>query len=86
VYSVAFEKSGRLVQASGNQTLLEAAQDAGIALPFSCAMGGCAECKTRVLCGDTVMMEPNCLSDEEHEQGWVLACVCKPRGAVELDA
>lgn len=86
IYSVAFDRSGKLLQVSGNSTLLEAAQDAGIPLPFSCAMGGCAECKTRVIRGETVMLEPNCLSEEERAQGWVLACVCKARSAVELDA
>ena len=62
------------------QTLLEAGLAAGLDMPYSCAMGGCAACKVRLERGAVVMREPNCLSESEREQGWVLACVASPTG------
>ncbi|MBX3249059.1 MAG: ferredoxin--NADP reductase [Myxococcales bacterium] len=56
------------------QTLLEAGLAAGLPMPFSCAMGGCAACKVRLVEGDVVADEPNCLTDDERAEGYVLAC------------
>ena len=67
------------------QTLLEAGLAAGMPMPFSCAMGGCAECKCRVIEGSVAMEEPNCLTPDEREQGYVLACVSRPRTTVKLE-
>ncbi len=56
-------------------TLLEAGLAAGATMPFSCAMGGCAACRVKVVEGQVVMEEPNCLTAEERAEGYVLACV-----------
>ncbi|MEZ4328081.1 MAG: ferredoxin--NADP reductase [Polyangiales bacterium] len=66
------------------QTLLDAAVAAGEPMPFSCAMGGCGACKMVCLDGEVVMEEPNCLSDDERAQGYVLTCVGRPCGPVTL--
>lgn len=60
------------------QTLLEAGLAAGLALPYSCAMGGCAACKVELEQGAVIMREPNCLSPRERAAGYVLACVANP--------
>ena len=69
-----------LVLVAGGRTVLEAALDAGVAMPFSCAMGGCGACKVKLAAGDLEMEEPNCLSAEERAAGYVLACVARPSG------
>lgn len=66
------------------QTLLEAATESGVALPFSCQLGGCGACKVHLSEGDVVMEEPNCLSARERAEGLVLSCVGRPKGAVKL--
>jgi ferredoxin-NADP reductase len=73
---VTFAASGRRVTARPGQTILQAGLEAGIDLPFSCTMGGCGACKIRKSGGEVVMSEPNCLSDQEREEGYVLACCC----------
>ncbi|HRE89114.1 MAG TPA: 2Fe-2S iron-sulfur cluster binding domain-containing protein [Myxococcota bacterium] len=67
------------------QTLLEAGLQAGVAMPFSCTMGGCGACRVKLV-GDVVHDEPNGVSSEERAAGWVFACVARPMGpcAVEL--
>jgi ferredoxin len=37
-------------------------------------MGGCGACKLHKTEGTVVMSEPNCLSDNEREAGYILAC------------
>lgn len=67
------------------KTVLEAALAAGVAMPFSCAMGGCAACKCTVVSGEMQMDEPNCLTDEEKAAHQVLTCVGRPMGDVTLE-
>jgi ring-1,2-phenylacetyl-CoA epoxidase subunit PaaE len=74
----------RLTVAAG-ETLLEAGLRAGAALPFSCALGGCGACKGRLVDGDVAMQEPNCLTQKERAQGYVLCCVARPRSAVTIE-
>jgi ferredoxin-NADP reductase len=66
-----------LVVAPGD-TLLEAGLAAGAPMPFSCAMGGCAACRVRLVDGDVMMDEPNCLTADERRDGWILTCVARP--------
>ncbi len=86
VYPITFAESGRTVTPEPGQTLLEAGLDAGIALEYSCTMGGCGACKVRVTKGTPVMDEPNCLLEEEKKDGYVLACVCYADSELEVEA
>ncbi len=73
------------VLVAGGKTVLEAALDAAIDMPFSCAVGGCGTCRVKVASGSIAQDEPNCLSEEEAEQGYVLACVSRPTSACTLE-
>lgn len=71
--------SGKLFPASQGQTLLEAAEGAGVIMPYSCRTGRCSSCKVKVQSGDFHAMQPELgLSPEERSAGWVLGCVCIP--------
>lgn len=71
---ILFAKSGRRAVAEPGQTILEAATKAGIDLPSSCTMGGCGACKVKKTAGTVVSAEPNCLTEGERAEGWVLTC------------
>lgn len=86
IHPVRFARSGVLVEVRDNRTLLDAARDAGLPLPYSCAMGGCGACRQTVLEGRAAMPEPNALGSEEREAGAVLACIACPRSAMVIDA
>ncbi|MBI2392231.1 MAG: ferredoxin--NADP reductase [Deltaproteobacteria bacterium] len=84
---ITLRKGGRsttLVAAPG-QTLLEAGLAAGVEMPFSCAMGGCAACKVKLIDGEVASDEPSCLTDRERAEGWVLTCVSRASGPVTLE-
>jgi len=61
-------------------TLLDAGLAAGVAMPFSCTMGGCGACAVDLVAGDVDHDEPNCLTDDERARGRVLACIARPSG------
>jgi ring-1,2-phenylacetyl-CoA epoxidase subunit PaaE len=66
-------------------TVLEAAERAGLELPYSCRAGVCSTCRTKVTRG-TVEMEINyALEPWEVEAGFVLCCQARPTsGELEL--
>jgi ring-1,2-phenylacetyl-CoA epoxidase subunit PaaE len=56
------------------ETVLDAAERAGLELPFSCRAGVCSTCRTKVVRGEVEMQQNYALTEEELAQGVVLAC------------
>jgi ring-1,2-phenylacetyl-CoA epoxidase subunit PaaE len=77
-------RGDRSIAVAPSQTILEAGLAAGLPMPYSCAMGGCAACKVKLCEGDVTMEEPSCLTAEERAQGYVLACVSRLNGAATI--
>jgi ferredoxin-NADP reductase len=67
------------------ETLLAGAMRAGLSAPFSCTMGGCGDCRMRLILGDVVMEEPNCLLPAERARGEILGCVARAREACVVE-
>jgi ring-1,2-phenylacetyl-CoA epoxidase subunit PaaE len=65
-----------------DDTLLEAALNAGIAVPFSCCSGGCGACHVRVTDGldHVVLDEPNDVQAADRARGDVPACLVRLTG------
>lgn len=83
---ILFARSGRTVVQQPGESILDAGLRAGLRLAFSCTVGGCGHCKVRVERGDTLLNEPNCLSESERAAGWTLACSACATGPVTVDA
>lgn len=62
------------------QTVLLAAQKAGLEPPFSCTDGFCGCCMAKVALGSVDMINNDFLSKKEIQQGWVLTCQSVPKG------
>lgn len=58
-------------------SVLDAAERAGLELPFSCRSGVCSTCRTKVVRGQVRMAENYALEEWELAQGYVLACQSK---------
>lgn len=84
--AASIQLDGHAFDAAPGETLLDAAQRAGVALPFSCRVGGCGTCRCRVLEGTVEERTESAylLSDDEIATGVVLACQGVPRGAVRI--
>src|ERR1700691_30838 len=64
--------------ASGDASVLAAAERAGLELPFSCRSGICATCRARITDGAAVMTHNIALEPWETEAGFVLCCQARP--------
>lgn len=62
--------------ADDGETILAAAQRAGVAFPYSCQAGNCGSCKCELVEGDTFALEASefALTDAERDRGLILAC------------
>ena len=60
------------------ETVLTAAQGAGLDLPFSCAGGMCCNCRCKIVEGEAAMDVNYSLQDWEIEAGFTLECQSRP--------
>ena len=67
--------------APGDESVLAAAERAGLALPFSCRSGICATCRARITHGAAVMTHNIALEPWETDAGFVLCCQARPTTA-----
>lgn len=68
--------SGNELPVATDQTLLQAALAAGVAMPRSCRNGTCRACMCRLLEGRVhYRIEWPGLLAEEKREGWILPCV-----------
>lgn len=60
----------------GAESILQAALNAGLALPYGCTDGSCGQCKARILSGHIKrsMDAPYALSEDEQIRGYALLC------------
>ena len=86
--TIAVTMDGRrrtFAMAAADASVLEAAERAGLQLPFSCRSGICATCRARVTEGRVVMAHNIALADWELDAGFVLCCQARPTtGTLEL--
>ena len=57
-----------------NQTILQAALQNKVQLPYSCRVGSCSTCAAICKSGKVVMSANEVLTDSDLAQGWILTC------------
>lgn len=78
--------SGKRFPAAPGMSLLDAATQADVALPYSCRTGRCSTCKCKVLQGETVALQAETgLTAAEQAEGWILGCVREAASDVLLE-
>jgi ring-1,2-phenylacetyl-CoA epoxidase subunit PaaE len=76
--TIIYEGSEYKVTVTPKQTILEAALDQDIDLPYSCQSGMCTACRGKCLSGKVKLDEEDGLSEHELKEGYVLTCVGHP--------
>jgi ferredoxin len=75
--TVVFQRSMAELALEPEQSILEGAENGGIALPFECRSGICGQCKVKCTEGRVRMEVTDALSKWEHDAGYILACQAK---------
>lgn len=86
-YTVTLKASGHQFAVEADETVLDAAQRAGLALPYSCRAGLCGSCKAQVLEGHFIYPRnpPTALSAAERAQRAALLCQAVPTSDLLLE-
>lgn len=83
--SVTFSISGCTVECGADQTLLEAGEAAGIALPSQCRDGTCGKCRAKLLAGEVDMQHQGGLLPRHRALGYILTCCSRPLTDVVIE-
>ena len=73
-----YEGEEHKLRIGAHQTVLEAALESDIDLPYSCQAGMCTACLGRTLQGKVVLDEYDSLTEAELKEGFILTCVAHP--------
>jgi len=87
-HTVTLQASGKCFAVDDDESVLDAARRAGLALPYSCLAGVCGSCKATLLSGDCHYPRnpPSALNAAELARHQVLLCQAVPRSDLLIAA
>ena len=84
-HKVEVEHQGKKVvlEVPEDETILSAALDAGMDLPYDCKLGVCMTCPAKLVSGEVDQTE-GMLSDDVQAAGYALMCAAYPKSDVQI--